>query len=373
MADGERFTAEERAALEGRRYDAFISYPHKVEPEYWDGPATQLARRLGAASYAVWWDRSLLGGDVWPREIEVSAERSRKIVALITRDALASDWCRREIEIGLRLGSLIPVLLEKDLALPDWLGPRMAEIHHVPAWGRDNWIDAVIAALGAPMAPPKPAARGDVAVAMGGLALAPAELVGRDDALARLDRAWTGGDRVIALHALGGAGKSALAAAWLERLVAGATDALAADPPSRVYCWSAYSQGSGVDRTATADGFLEDALAWFGDPDARDADGRETPPRDARDRARRLAKALLKERALLILDGLEPLQQPPVVDRGRLKDKGLAELLRGVAASRPGGDGVGSMILATSRQPFPELDGFRDGVSDVPLDRLSVE
>ena len=38
---------------------------------------------------------------------------------------------------------------------------------------------------------------------------------------------------------------------------------------------------------------------------------------------------------LLLLDGLEPLQDAPSVDKGRFKDKGLAELVKLLAGANP--------------------------------------
>ena len=98
---------------------------------------------------------------------------------------------------------------------------------------------------------------------------------------------------------LGGAGKSALLRAFVdERLATNGGDGAA-----RIYGWSAYSQGSGTQKRADADGFISQALKDFGYPGEL--------PNDSVERARELAKLIQQERVLLLLDGLEPLQDPP--------------------------------------------------------------
>jgi hypothetical protein len=83
--------------------------------------------------------------------------------------------------------------------------------------------------------------------------------VGRQDELAALDRAWTEGARIFALHAEGGAGKTRVVVEWLRRMRdAGWRGA------RRVFVHSFYSQGSDERRNATSELFFEQALAYFG-------------------------------------------------------------------------------------------------------------
>ena len=117
------------------------------------------------------------------------------------------------------------------------------------------------------------------------------------------------------LHALGGAGESALLRTFANELLAEGGGGA-----SRIYGWSAYSQGSGEQKRADADGFISKALGDFG--------WQGELPRDPVERARALAKRIQKERVLLLLDGLEPLQDAPSLNKGRFKDKGLAELVK---------------------------------------------
>jgi hypothetical protein len=77
-------------------------------------------------------------------------------------------------------------------------------------------------------------------------------------------------------------------------------------------------QGTGGG-TSSADEFLDAALTWFGDPDPRIG--------TAREKGERLAKLVAHRRTLLVLDGLEPLQNPPGPQEGRLREPSLQALL----------------------------------------------
>ncbi len=183
---------------------------------------------------------------------------------------------------------------------------------------------------------------------------------GRQDELALLDRAWfEGRTRIFCLHAEGGAGKTRVAVQWLNRLRdrqwGGA---------GGVFVHSFYSQGSDERRNATSELFFEQALGHF---------GYTGPPiTDAREKARELSARLVDRHALLVLDGLEPLQHPPAFDQGRLKDPAIAVLLRELSAATFG-DPAPALCLVTSRQPVVELRS-RTGSAVVqrPLDRLDA-
>jgi hypothetical protein len=74
--------------------------------------------------------------------------------------------------------------------------------------------------------------------------------------------------------------------------------------------------------------FLDAALTWFGDPDPRIG----TPW----EKGERLAKLVAHRRTLLVLDGLEPLQNPPGPQEGRVREPSLQALLRELAAFNKG-------------------------------------
>jgi len=192
-----------------------------------------------------------------------------------------------------------------------------------------------------------------LALDIGRLPIPGPHLFGRDAELARLDAAWQDpATHVLTLIAFGGVGKSALVAHWMDRMAAeswrGAT---------RVLDWSFYSQGS-EDRTTSAEPFIDHALRFFGDPDPKLG--------SLHDRGARLAYLIRKERCLLVLDGIEPLQYPPGRPEieGRLKDPGLAALLKGLAAGNPG------LCVVTTRERIADLAGFQKTAPQIPLEEL---
>jgi hypothetical protein len=94
-----------------------------------------------------------------------------------------------------------------------------------------------------------------------------------------------------------------------------------------VFGWSFYRQGAS-GQSSSADEFVEAALTWIGDPDPRIG--------TAWEKGERLAKLIAHRRTLLILDGLEPLQNPPGPQEGRLREPSLQALLRELAAFNKG-------------------------------------
>src|SRR5499427_1280344 len=107
-----------------------------------------------------------------------------------------------------------------------------------------------------------------------------------------------------------------------------------------VFGWSFYRQGSSGE-TSSADEFIDAALNWFGDPDPRIGTGWE--------RGERLAKLIAHRRTLLVLDGLEPIQNPPGPQEGRLREPSLQALLRELAAFNKG------LCVITTRTPVADI------------------
>ena len=79
----------------------------------------------------------------------------------------------------------------------------------------------------------------------------------------------------------------------------------------------------------------------------------------------------MARRALLVLDGVEPLQHGPGLQAGELKDQGLRALLRRFAAARP--KVVHSLIVLTSRLAVADIQRFKDSAPAVDVGRLSDE
>ncbi|HKQ72321.1 MAG TPA: hypothetical protein VJ810_01240, partial [Blastocatellia bacterium] len=173
---------------------------------------------------------------------------------------------------------------------------------------------------------------------------APVELIGREAETALLNDAWdkvqhhaAKRQHILTFVALGGEGKTSLVAKWAADLAHRGWPGCDA-----VFAWSFYSQGTREQTAASSDLFLSEALTVFGDASmAGSAAG-------AFDKGRRLAQLVGEQRALLILDGLEPLQYAPTSPTpGELKDQGLAALLKGLAANNHG------LCVVTTRYAIP--------------------
>jgi predicted ATPase len=162
------------------------------------------------------------------------------------------------------------------------------------------------------------------------------DVFGRGEDIAFLDRAWANTDvNVVTIVAWAGVGKSTLVNHWLRRMAAERYRCA-----QLVFGWSFYRQGTTGD-TSSADEFLDAALTWFGDPDARLG--------TAWEKGERLAKLVAHRRTLLILDGLEPIQNPPGPQEGRVREPSLQALLRELAAFNTG------LCVITTRLPVADL------------------
>jgi NACHT domain len=176
---------------------------------------------------------------------------------------------------------------------------------------------------------------------------------GREADIAFLDQAWVNRQaNVVTIVAWAGIGKSTLVNQWLVRMAAEHYRSA-----ELVFGWSFYRQGTS-GHTSSADEFVDTALDWFGDPDPRLG--------TAWEKGERLAKLVAHRRILLVLDGLEPLQNPPGPEEGRLRDPSLQALLRELAAFNIG------LCVITTRMPLADLaDREQPSVIRCELEHLS--
>jgi hypothetical protein len=65
-----------------------------------------------------------------------------------------------------------------------------------------------------------------------------------------------------------------------------------------------------------------------------------------------------RQRTLLLIDGMEPLQNPPPADPGCIKDLALGTLLRELAAQNPG------LCVVSTRLPLADLESWRGKTVD---------
>ncbi len=175
--------------------------------------------------------------------------------------------------------------------------------------------------------------------------------VGRDDVLASLSE-WAAApgpaERVVALVALGGTGKTAVA----ERLVA----SLGEGPrPGGTFIWSFYEE-------PRVEGFLSRALRYF-------TQGDEAAPGE---RVERLQDVLGGGPPhLLVLDGLEVVQSDG--GDGRARGEFLDPSLRRLLAALARGLG-GARALMTSRFPLTDLGAWEgSGLRTIALTPLSED
>ena len=181
------------------------------------------------------------------------------------------------------------------------------------------------------------------------------DFFGREEDITFLNDAWANPDvNVVTIVAWAGVGKSTLVNHWLREMAAEHYRAA-----ELVFGWSFYRQGTSGG-TSSADEFLDAALSWFGDPDPKMG----TPWQ----KGERLAKLISHRRTLLVLDGLEPLQNPPGAQEGRLREPSLQALLKELAAFNAG------LCVITTRLPVADIgDHERTSAPRRDLEHLSSD
>ena len=202
----------------------------------------------------------------------------------------------------------------------------------------------------------KPPARlGPKKISVARLPVTGSDVFGREEDIAFLDDAWANQHvNVVTIVAWAGVGKSTLVNHWLGRMAAEHYRSA-----QLVFGWSFYRQGTSGG-TSSADEFLDAALTWFGDPDPRIG--------TAWEKGERLAKLIAHRRTLLVLDGLEPLQNPPGPQEGRLREPSLQALLRELAAFNTG------LCVITTRLPVADIaDHERTSALRRDLEQLSSD
>ena len=181
-----------------------------------------------------------------------------------------------------------------------------------------------------------PARLGPKKISVARLPITGSDVFGREEDIAFLDAALANQHaNVVSIVGWAGVGKSTLVNCWLRRMAT--EDYRSAE---LVFGWSFYRQGTS-GQSSSADEFLDAALAWFEDPDPRMG----TPW----EKGERLAKLISHSRTILVLDGLEPLQNPPGPQEGRLREPALQALLRELAAFNTG------LCVVTTRLPVADI------------------
>jgi hypothetical protein len=166
-------------------------------------------------------------------------------------------------------------------------------------------------------------------------------LIGRDSELNQLEAAWDSHANFFQIVAPGGNGKTALITKWYKRRIN--------EVP--VFGWSFYRQGAAENSHVSSDEFLHAIVDWY------HLKPKEVTP-DAK--VASVVRHLRKHSILLILDGLEPLQDPA---NGDFYDYPLKHLLRELAVQNAG------IVLCTTRVRISDVTDD-ERVLSLDLDNL---
>ena len=310
--------------------------------------ADAICAHLESAGIQCWIaPRDIEPGATWTIGIMQGLDACRALILVFSEHANNSDHVQREVAKAFSSGlAVIPFRIED--VLPDqslsyfldtvqWLDasapPLQKHLGTLSERLKKLLVDETTRNE-ATHKPPKTLGPAKISVAR--LPITGSDVFGREEDLAFLDDAWANQHiNVVTIVAWAGVGKSTLVNGWLGRMAAGHYRSA-----EFVFGWSFYRQGTRGE-ASSADEFVEAALAWFGDPDPRIG--------TAWEKGERLAKFIAHRRTLLVLDGLEPLQNPPGPQEGRLRDPSLQAFLRELAAFNSG------LCVITTRLPIADL------------------
>lgn len=88
--------------------DVFLSYSHEDRERV--RPVVAL---LEAQGWFVWWDRKLLPGQEWEKELRDELKNCRAVVVVWTQRSVQSAWVNLEASAGLEIDGLVPIQLDR--------------------------------------------------------------------------------------------------------------------------------------------------------------------------------------------------------------------------------------------------------------------
>jgi predicted ATPase len=335
----------------------FISHSSKDR-----ATADAICAHLESAGIKCWIaPRDIEPGATWTKGIMQGLEACRVLILVFSEHANDSDHVQREVAKAFSSGLAVIPFRIKDVSPNQSLSYFLDTV---------QWLDA--------SAPPlqkhlgtlservkkllvdettrnQPARLGPEKISVARLPITGSDVFGREEDVAFLNDAWAKQQvNIVTILAWAGVGKSTLVNHWLGRMAA--EDYRSAQ---LVFGWSFYRQGTSGE-SSSADEFLDAALAWFGDPDPRIG--------TAWEKGERLAKLVAHRRTILVLDGLEPLQNPPGPQEGRVREPSLQALLRELAAFNKG------LCVITTRLPIADIaDHERTSALRRELEQLSSD
>jgi predicted ATPase len=335
----------------------FISHSSKDRPT-----ADAICAHLESAGINCWIaPRDIEPGATWTKGIMQGLDACRVLILVFSEHANDSDHVQREAAKAFSSGLAVIPFRIKDVLPNQSLSYFLDTV---------QWLDASTPPLQKHLGtlservkkllvdettrkPPKRLGPEKISVAR--LPVTGSDVFGREEDVAFLNDAWASEHvNVVTIVAWAGVGKSTLVNHWLGRIAAEHYRSA-----ELVFGWSFYRQGTSGG-TFSADAFLDAALAWFGDSDPRIG--------TAWEKGERLAKLVTHRRTLLVLDGLEPLQNPPGPQEGRLRELSLHALLRELAAFNTG------LCVITTRLPVADIaDHERTSALRRELEQLSSD
>jgi TIR domain-containing protein/NACHT domain-containing protein len=322
--------------------------------------ADAICAHLESAGIKCWIaPRDIEPGATWTKGIMQGLEDCRILVLVFSEYANDSDHVEREVAKAFSSGLAVIPFRIKDVLPNQSLSYFLDTIQWLdasapPLQKHLGTLSELVKKLLAGETTRKQLKRlGPEKISVARLPITGTDVFGREEDLAFLDAAWANPQvNVITIVAWAGVGKSTLVNHWLGRMAAEHYRSAEV-----VLGWSFYRQGSS-GQSSSADEFLDAALAWFGDPDPRIG--------TAWEKGERLAKLITPRPTLLVLDGLEPLQNPPGPQEGRLREPSLQALLRELAAFNSG------LCVITTRLPVADIaDHERTSALRRELEHLS--
>lgn len=352
----------------------FICYSH--EDEKWKD---RVGKFLQPFKLDIWSDNRIGLGENWFEEIKKAIEESDAAILIVTIDFLNSRFIKEEE---------IPRFLEQRIKNNFKIFPLL--VRECP-WKKNEWLNSINMRIkdGKPLAgysyhkidsiltefameidnilnpsfsdtnasKEKDILTGPQLIDISRMPETSSDVYGRSNEILHLDEAWYNENiRVIVFKAWGGVGKTALVNHWLNIMQSNQFYGA-----NRVYAWSFYSQGDEEGKQTSTDMFFNEILDWFCD---------SVPLQGSIvEKARRLARLISKQKTLLILDGLEPLQYPPGEPsgfEGHLKDPGLKTLLKQLTTD------IHGLLVINTREDVKDLKSYVNySVRVIELEHLS--
>ena len=90
--------------------DIFIGYARRDRET-----VEKLAAAVEAAGYTVWWDRNIVGGAEFSKDIERELDAARAVIIAWSSDAGASPWVKDEAAVARDQGKLVPIALDREI------------------------------------------------------------------------------------------------------------------------------------------------------------------------------------------------------------------------------------------------------------------